>query len=372
MDVHIQELVAALKRRGHAVCVVGPSRNRAASFGSDGGWINRLRQHLPRIVSELLEVAHNLAFYVRLRRAFTAFRPDILYERYNLYLLAGAWLARRRGLPYLLEVNAPLFHERSNHGGLALKSVARRAERAAWRGADRVLPVSGPLADHIREAGVADGRISVIPNGVDRERFPAVSAAAKQPQTSAQPITLGFVGFIRPWHGLEQVIELMARLADTYPLRLCVIGDGPAQPHIEALAQRLGVSDRVEIQGVVDRDCITAHIARFDIALQPSVVPYASPLKLFEYMALGRAMVAPNTANIREILADGRTALLFEPGNFEQLRQCVERLCQDAALRRRLGAAASKAIEANGFLWDRNAERIEALAAELIGRERRV
>ena len=151
-------------------------------------------------------------------------------------------------------------------------------------------------------------------------------------------------------------------------MRLLAVGDGPARVGIERLAEQLGVADRVEILGVVGRDDVTQHIAGFDIALQPNVMPYASPLKLFEYMALGRAIVAPDTPNIREILEHEKTALLFAPGDVDAFRQCVSRLCADQALRRRLGEAASAAIEARSFLWDRNAERIEKMAVEFIGR----
>lgn len=366
MDVHIEELVAALRRRGHDVCVVGPQRNGAVAFGSDGGLVNRLRHSLPRVISEALEISHNLASYLRLRRACAAFKPDILYERYNLYLLAGTWLARRHRLPYLLEVNAPLYLERSQHGGLGLRRLARWAEGVVWRGADKVLPVSGPLADCMRQTGVADTAIEVIPNGVDRRRFPVDTA--RPSRLPAGRITLGFVGFIRPWHGLEQVVELLAQEAHNHDLRLLAVGDGPARVGIERLAEQLGVADRVEILGVVGRDDVTQHIAGFDIALQPNVMPYASPLKLFEYMALGRAIVAPDTPNIREILEHEKTALLFAPGDVDAFRQCVSRLCADQALRRRLGEAASAAIEARSFLWDRNAERIEKMAVEFIGR----
>jgi glycosyltransferase involved in cell wall biosynthesis len=119
--------------------------------------------------------------------------------------------------------------------------------------------------------------------------------------------------------------------------------------------------------GLVDRDRIAGHVAAFDIALQPQVVAYASPLKLFEYMALGRAIVAPDQANIREVLTDGENALLFRPGDPAHFAAQIVRLCADQALRRRLGDAASATIDTRGYTWDDNARRVAALVTQTRG-----
>ncbi len=105
----------------------------------------------------------------------------MIYERYNLFHVAGALLARRRGLPYLLEVNAPLAEERSRFGNLRLRRLARASENFAWRQADRVLPVTEVLAGHVVAAGVPRPRIVVVPNGIDLEDFPAPPAAPPGP-----------------------------------------------------------------------------------------------------------------------------------------------------------------------------------------------
>jgi len=125
---------------------------------------------------------------------------------------------------------------------------------------------------------------------------------------------LGFTGYVREWNGLDAVIELMAR-PEGRQLFLLVVGDGPARAQLESQALRQGVSDRLRFAGIVSRGRIASMISAFDIALQPAANPYASPLKLFEYMALKRAIVAPDQPNIREVLQDGRDAVLFDPGD---------------------------------------------------------
>jgi glycosyltransferase involved in cell wall biosynthesis len=134
-----------------------------------------------------------------------------------------------------------------------------------------------------------------------------------------------------------------------------------ARPDIEARAAAKGVSQRVTFTGIVDRDRVASHVAAFDIALQPAIVSYASPLKLFEYMALGRAVVAPRQPNIEEVLQDGENAILFDPEEQGAFEAAIRRLLADPALRATLGAAAAASIDRQGLTWRRNAERVVEL-----------
>jgi len=174
---------------------------------------------------------------------------------------------------------------------------------------------------------------------------------------------LGFVGFVRDWHGLDAVIRGMAEHADT-PVAFTVAGEGPARPGLEALAARLGVADRVQFTGLVPHEQVPATVAGFDIALQPRVVDYASPLKIFDYMAAARAIVAPDQPNIREVLQHGRTALLFDPARQGAMWDAVAALLADPALAARLGQAARAELERRDFTWRGNAARITAWARQ--------
>jgi glycosyltransferase involved in cell wall biosynthesis len=251
----------------------------------------------------------------------------------------------------VLEVNAPLADERARHGGLRLTWLARRLERWTWRSAADILPVTQVLADILVERGVDPARITVMPNGIDLDRFQP--RAAPPPD---RPTTLGFVGFVRDWHGLDKVIEGMAQGEPT--TRLVVVGDGPAVPDLRALTQRLDLAARVDFAGLVPPDQVARCVAGFDIALQPAATPYASPLKIFDYMAAGCAIAAPDQPNIREILTHGDTALLFAPASPGAMWQAVQSLIADAALRHRLGAAARAEIERKNYTWAGNVSRI--------------
>jgi glycosyltransferase involved in cell wall biosynthesis len=358
MRVHVDRVVDALTAEGHQVRVAGPA---AATTASETP-ATRLRRRLPGWLFEGLELAYNVVAYRRLRRAAQAFDCDVIYERYNLYLLAGALLKRRLGVPLILEVNAPLVLERRTHGNLQLVRLARAAERAVWRAADAVLPVSDALARHVLDAGVAPERVHVIRNAVTADALSTPDPAA-DPQPSAA-VTFGFVGFVRAWHGLERVIDVMAARSD---VRFHVIGDGPARVELEAYAARLGVSDRLSFTGRVAHADVPGHLRAIDVALQPDVTPYASPLKVFDYMAARCAIVAPARPNVREILSDGVTALLFDPDAPGAFASAVDRLAGDPALRARLGQAAFAEIQARGFTWEDNARRIAGIAGTLTG-----
>ncbi len=358
--MHVEELVAAFRALGHQVVVVGPGFYDRAGFGGESFFVARLRRLLPPALAEFFELAYNIPAALRLWRACRRLRPDLLYERYNLFFLAGAWVARWQRIFFVLEVNAPLAEERAAHGRLALRRLARASERQVWRSARLVLTVTEVLRGRVIAEGVAPARVRVVPNGVAFERF------AGLPAISNRIPVLGFVGFVREWHGLDGVIRAMA----AHPAIECafnVIGDGPALPALAGLAAALGVADRVRFAGLAPPDAVPALIAGFDIAVQPRVVAYASPLKIFDYMAAGRAIVAPDQPNIREILADGQTALLFDPDRPGALWEAVARLLADPALRARLGAAAREAIIARDYTWRGNAARIVGWAAELRG-----
>jgi glycosyltransferase involved in cell wall biosynthesis len=358
-SVHVEELISALRAFGHEVLVVGPGFYDKAAFGGESGLVALLRSRLPRALGELAELGYNLLAYWRLRLACRRFQPQLIYERYNLYYLAGTLLSRRTGVRLFLEVNAPLADERARHGGLGLPGLARWLERYVWQSADRVLAVTGALKDIIVMAGVPPTRIEVVPNGIDPGRF----ANLPERERHDDAVVLGFVGFVRDWHGLDGVIAAMAADASGPRIRLDVVGDGPALPALRQQAEALGIAERVRFAGLVEHERIPAVVASFDIALQPRVVAYASPLKLFEYMAAGKAIVAPDQPNIREVLQDGATAVLFDPARDGSMWEAIGRLAADPAMRARLGEAARREIERRDYTWRGNAERLIRWAA---------
>lgn len=365
--VHVSEVIEALTKLGHEVVVVGPVIVDDASEDLGAGWVARFKKLAPAAIYELIEFSYSFLDLVRLVRAIRRHRPDFIYERYNLFFLSGVWARRLFDLPLLLEVNAPLAQERELYGGLAMRRFAFWAEGYTWRKADRIFPVTQVLGRMIEDRGASSGRIEVITNGVRADVFSSKGRGGKNGRGTRKRdmIDIGFVGYLRAWHRLDRVISLLARECEPRT-HLIIVGDGPARQKLEVQAREDGVADKVEFVGVKNRGEIAGHVACFDIALQPSVVDYASPLKLQEYMAMGCAIVAPDKANIREVLVDGDNAILFDPDDDDSFEDAVKELCADADLRRRLGAQAVQTVRAKGLTWDRNAQRIIESAKRLL------
>jgi glycosyltransferase involved in cell wall biosynthesis len=368
--VHIEEMIDALRAQGHEVIIVAPPSAETESFGSDAGAVALLKRYLPKWFYELMELGYSLVAYRRLARAIRSHRPDCVYERYNLFLPAGIWAARKFRLPLLLEVNAPILEERSRYDGLSLTRLARWSQAYAWRNADMVLPVTRVLGDIVASYGVPLERIVVIPNGINGERFDAAPdvAAAKRALGLDGRMVLGFTGFVRDWHGLDKVIDLIANDPQESRRHLLVVGDGPARAGLERQARELGIENRVTFTGIIGRDDVAGYVAAFDIALQPSVVAYASPLKLFEYLALGKAIVGPAQPNIEEILSQDHNAVLFDPDSRAALADAVDRLCRDGVLREKVAANARATIGERKLTWRENALRVVGLFEGLLHR----
>lgn len=366
--VHIEELIAALTARGHEVLLVGPPGFEQTRFGGSSGLVERIKRAIPAALYELLEIAYNAKAFLRLRAAVNTYKPDVIYERFSLFLFAGVWARRLWGLPVLLEVNSPLYEERAKNDGLKLHRLGHWAQRMIWNNVDCVLPVTRVLARIVADYGVPEARIAVIPNGINTDRFGGAptTEAAKGALGLSPRLVVGFAGFIRGWNETDRIVDFIAAHGAEHDLHFLVVGDGPAHASLLEHARRQGVAERVSITGVVPRDAIAGRVAAFDIAVLPGVTPYSSPLKLLEYMYLGRAIAAPDTANIREILTHEQDALLFDPAREGTMEDALLRLSRDAALRARLGQQARRTIEAKSLTWSHNAERVIALAEAAI------
>lgn len=369
-STHITEMIGALRANGHEVVESAPAVGDYRAGGGSPGWVGQLKAWLPKAVYELAEMGYSLVAYRRMRRQLHAERPAAIYERYNLYLLAGVWAKRHFGLPLVLEVNAPMALERRQYGGLKLPWLADWAERYVWQRADLLLPVTQVLADHMVALGHDAAKIRVIPNAINEAHYMGLpdTAEAKRRLGLEGRLVIGFTGFVREWDRLERIMAWIARRSADHPVHLLVIGDGPARASIEAAAVDLGVSDRLTFTGAVPREDVPALSMAFDIALQTALVPYASPLCLFEYLALGKAIVAPDQPNHHEILTADEDALLYGPDDPQGIEVMLDRLCDDAALRERLGRAAREVIAKKQLTWRSHATRVAAEMQRLRGR----
>ncbi len=340
--------------------MVEPNSINQKEFGNSSHAVKGLRDNLPSFIHELLEFGYTFYDFIKVVKAILKHRPDCIYERYNLYLPSGIWAKKIFKLPLILEVNSPLYAEREKNHGISIKKLAQWTERYVWKQADHVLPVTQVLADIIEKEGVKKKNITVIPNGINLKQFPwppVVSQEVIKKYQLQNKLILGFVGFVREWHRLDRVLDAIAENKQEN-WHLLLVGDGPGRETLEKQAKRLGIRDRMTITGIISREQVPEYQSVFDVALQPDVTEYASPLKLFEYMALGKAIIAPDKDNIKEVITDKKDALLFSVKAEDDFIEKLKKLCISIELREKLGNKAKQTIEDKGLYWLENAKKI--------------
>jgi glycosyltransferase involved in cell wall biosynthesis len=322
-----------------------------------------MAERLPEFFFELMEIAYNVPAYFRLRRALRSFRADALYERYAFFNVAGALAARAARVPLILEVNytatTPLYRKRSR----ALLPLARAAERFVFGRATRIAAVSTVLSRHVVANGVPAERVVTLPNAADPERFRAdLSGRAVRDRYGLNGArVVGFSGAFFPWHGVGFLIDVLPGLLRKVPeTSILLVGDGPERRVLEEQVRRAGLSERVRFTGRVGHDELPAHVAAFDVAVMPDSNEYGSPMKIYEYMAMGKPVVGPRLGPLEDGIKDGETGILFERLDASALESALATLLRDESRRRLMGQRAREHVLAS-HTWARNAERILAL-----------
>jgi glycosyltransferase involved in cell wall biosynthesis len=365
-SVHVQEIARALIRRGARVDLFASRLEGAPPEELEGVDVHELplagkggtaeRERAQREANQALTKALQGRAY------------DLVYERYSLWCHAGIDFARRRSIGSVLEVNAPLIEEQAAHRSLVDREGAEAVARHLFRGASAVVCVSEEVARHVKSLGGPTERVHVVPNGVSAERF-AQFAPALLPTNGS--FTVGFVGTLKPWHGLNHLIEAFDGLSRRVPhVRLLMVGHGPERAELERVCASRGLDGKVHWTGAVAPREVPGLLRSMDVAVAPYPATdrfYFSPLKVLEYMAAGLPVVASDVGQIGQVLEDGKTGLLVPPGDAAALCQAVYRLWSDVELRRNLGTAARRHVLAH-HTWDQVLTRILTLPG-LTGRQ---
>lgn len=251
------------------------------------------------------------------------------------------------------------------------RKLRRLASREAhvWQRADGYVTITAALRDELEGKFRSRSRTAVIPDGV---RIAHSEGRARSHVQDAAGV-VAYAGHLYTWKGVDVLLEALARLPETRGL---IIGGHPGEPDLartRSVAERLGIQDRVTFTGLVEPARVPGLLARADVLVLPNPASaistrFTSPLKLFEYMAAGRPIVASDLPSIREVLRDGMNALLVTPGDPTALSSAVDRLLKDPALAARLARAALD--EVPNYSWHRRAERLETLFTEAIAAAR--
>lgn len=391
-SVHVREMVRALVQAGHTLIVASPVLEK--SPWDRPADIDGTVLHIPlaetsdatalcvksfnemigvenTLPGEIRRITYNDEVFRRLKRRFEGAPPDCIYERASLYGTAGVQLAQALNVPLLLEVNSPLTIEQSTYRRTAFGELAAAAERWTLSRADAVLAVSEPLRQQLLGQGLDPSRVHVLPNGVNADLFrpePRVPGVRARWKLGDGPV-LGFVGGLRPWHGVDILPTVLHRLISRYPnLRLIFVGDGPLRDKLESDLREKEVLHHAVFTGGLAHTEVPQILRHFDVALAPYPQLdhpfYFSPLKLFEYMGCGIPVVASAIGQIAQVVRHQETGLLYPPGDVETLTAHCDRLLSDPGERERFGKAAAEEVHGR-YTWGHNAARVAEMAHTL-------
>jgi glycosyltransferase involved in cell wall biosynthesis len=374
-SIHVNEIVSALARLDCKVTLLAARMSHNDSMPSvlchpipRDPYVWRISRSI-RVKSEressreFLDLARNVELRRQLDKLHRKDPVNFVLERMSLFSFAGLQFARSRKLPYLLEVNSPLSYEHEEHRGLKLKDFAFSIESFLISEADRVIAVSPANRDYAISCGAKLEHITVLPNA-SNESFFKIPAYSNR---DSSPFTIGFVGSLKPWHGLHDLIKAFSIITKkTFNCRLLIVGDGPERSRLEDKARKLGLAKKIEWTGEVQHEKTPDLLKEMDVAVAPYPNTknfYFSPIKIVEYMASGRAIVASHLGHLPEVLVDGKTALLYKAGDLDSLVRQLLTLKANPALREKLGKNAQASVKTR--TWDNNAKQIVKLALQV-------
>ena len=373
--IQTMETCHALAARGHRVSLVvrpdtqAPARDPFEYYGltpHPGLRIERAVVNGPALARRLGYLSFSLG------RAIGADRADILFTRDLGVASLLARVPRRLRPPivyeshgYTPDVSAALpdlVPAAARPSPLKLRRLAAREARV-WQAADGYVTITAALREEMEARHGTRARLAVVPDGVRIGRLHTPPGL----RNSSAPV-VAYAGHLYAWKGVEVLLKALARLPDTRGL---IIGGHPREPdlaRLKTLAAALAIDDRVTFTGLVEPGRVAALLDDADVLALPNppsaiATRFTSPLKLFEYMAAGRPIVASDLPSIREVLHHEVDALLVPPGDHEAMAAAVARLLADRALSARLAEAARAAAPA--YSWDRRAERLELFFAAL-------
>lgn len=305
----------------------------------------------------------------RIEELIRRLQPDLVHAHSPcLNGLAALGPARAHGIPVVYEMRASWEDAAVDHGttreGSLRYRLSRSLETRVLRRADAVTTICAGLAADIRSRGVPDGRITVIPNGVDIEDFEMIDRPDEELRASlglgAGPI-LGFIGSFYAYEGIDVLIRALPRIVESHPgAKLLLVGGGPAESELRALALSLGMTDRVRFAGRVPHEQVRRYYSVIDVLAYPRasirLTELVTPLKPLESMSLGRLLIASNVGGHRELLPSHLRPYLFEPGNSGDLARAALQLLAARDEWTAL-AAASRRYVCEQRTWRQSAQR---------------
>jgi|WetSurSiteA1Bulk_404760.scaffolds.fasta_scaffold00189_6 glycosyltransferase involved in cell wall biosynthesis len=331
-----------------------------------------------RNLPELSYISFCEAQYRYLKGLCSQKKPGLIYQRYSLDNYSGAFLSKRFEIPFILEYNGSDVWVAKNWGTpLFFEKMAEKIEIANLKAADLIVVISNALRDELLKRGIQADKILVNPNGVDESKYrPEIEGKAiRDKYQLGEKTVIGFIGTFGKWHGAEVLAEaIKVVIKASHNIQFLFIGDGITMPMVKEIVRRDDVFRYVTFTGLVPQDEAPEYLAACDILVSPHVpnpdgTPFfGSPTKLFEYMAIGKAIVASDLDQIGEVLEHEKTAWMVKPADVKDLAGGIIKLVDDEKLRIRLGRNAREEVVAK-YTWTEHVRKILKALERVMGEE---
>lgn len=370
--VRASALLENLQKHGHDLI-----RSEAAVNSRTNATVNIYRKLVRRMlpasaamrIRDHARIRHGRKYAESLLKLALEYEPDVILETHIAFSLAGKIVSETTGIPLVLDDCSPGREEELQYG-VGLPVQALEIHREVTRHARLVVAVNQTMRGLLVADGVRPESILIVENGYDDSLFhPGIDGSNLRtlhgiPETSAVII---FVGSFQPYHKVELLLNAFNKIKDHHDIHLLLVGDGRTLQQCISHAKSIGIQDRVTFSGRIPYHQVPQYIAAGDIAVMPATNDYGNPMKIYEYMALGKAVVAPDQPTIGDLVTHGKDCYLFVPDDVASLGNALRLLALNRQLRTLLGENA--AGNALNHSWRRRAETLGTAMMRLIQSE---
>ncbi len=323
----------------------------------------RLIRNLP----EIPEMAYNQMLFEEVCKIFDRENPGAIYQRYSLNNYTGVALSLKYKIPLIIEYNGSKIWTARNWGRrLIFEGISERIEILNLKAADLIVVVSKVLKEELLRRGIEERKILVNPNGFAPEMYsPGIDGReVRQKYGFGNKVVTGFIGTFDVWHGTEVLAEAIKKVIQKNSnIRFLFVGDGVKMHLVKEIIKKDRMENFTILTGPIPQEKAPRYLAACDILVSPHVPNpdgsrfFGSPIKLFEYMGMGKGIVASDLEQIGEVLEHKKTAWLVKPGDVQELAQGILKLTENENLRSELGKnAREEALEK--YTWDEHVKRI--------------
>ena len=361
---HINGFIRTARDQGAEIRMI--TNDRIAGLDETGIDVKIVPLQSTGLTRSAFDLHNNLVFTDGVIEQVKQSPPDLIYQRYSRFTFAGVEAAFLTSRPLFLEYNGSEVWVGKHWDDAGMFSLLERFEGLNLNAAARIFVVSEVERRNLLTGGIDDHKIVVNPNGVDVDVFrPDVGGASERQKMGihSDATLIGFTGTFGPWHGVLELAEAITYIPKELGVHFLLIGSGQLLEQTKEVIKQAGRLDRVTFTGSVDHSRMPALLDACDILVSPHVPLaantefFGSPTKIFEYMAMGKGIVASRLGQIGDVLSHKETALLVEPGSVDGLREAIVRLAKDKSLRERLGQAA-RCEAVTHHTWKRNAQTV--------------